>query len=456
MESSNMTAVLEKKFRNLMTELDDPPGMIVRDIEDMNYYLEKRRALARGKVLPTFIKPYFLTVDRISEYANVVRILLGCQEKLIHMYYEVPEYRPMYELTEDEKPLVEIGGPLFRHIYFSRMDSIVPDDGDYKFLEFNCDSPGGAYYSDIQWEALAKMEIFKRLNQNYIFRYEPYRPRVLKALLSAWKDAGKSGNPSIAVMGNPDVTNVEEFRLFAELFQEEGYQAIFTDPWTCEYDGTVLRKGDHPIDLIYRRGVLGDYSRHPAEAKPVIDAYRDGNVIFANPLSSKLGDNKNLLEVMTDESTEWLFTPEERVILRKHLPWTRIMKEGKTTHQGRKVDLAEYIRRNRRLFVLKPNAEYGGKGVVIGRDVDLGIWENAIETALKTPYVVQEYVKIPEQEFPVVRDDRIVWEPKKINVNFFTFAGDFGGGFCRTSDSSVINISAGGALVSFCVVESGR
>jgi uncharacterized circularly permuted ATP-grasp superfamily protein len=272
-------------------------------------------------------------------------------------------------------------------------------------------------------------------------------------LLAAWKDAGKFGKPNIAVMGNPDVTNVEEFRLFAELFSEQGYETIFTDPWSCEYDGNVLMKDDHRIDLIYRRGVLGDYSNYADQAKPVVDAYRDGNVVFGNPLSSKLGDNKNLLEVMTDEATEWLFTPEERTVLKKHLPWTRIFRQRKTTHQGHSVDLVEYIRRNRRLFVLKPNAEYGGKGVVIGRDSDPGEWENAIETALKSPYVVQEYVKIPEQDFPVVKGDQVIWEPKKINVNFFTFNGEFGGGFCRTSDSSVINISAGGALVSFCVVE---
>jgi len=359
----------------------------------------------------------------------------------------------LFELTDNEIQLVEIGGSKFRHIYFSRMDSIVPDDDDFKFLEFNCDSPGGAFYSDIQWAALNNLEVFKKMQSHHTFVFSPYRPKVLEALIAAWKNAGKYGKPRIAVMGNPDVANVEEFKLFAEMFADDGFEAIFTDPWTCEYDGKTLRKGDQPIDLIYRRGVLADYSKHVKESKPVVDAYRDGNVVFGNPLSAKLGDNKNLLEVMTDENTEWLFTPEERTVLEKHLPWTRIFRHRKTSHQERTVDLVDYIRGNRRLFVLKPNAEYGGKGVVVGRDVNLGVWDDTIQTALEKPYVVQEYVKIPQRDFPVVRDGQIVWKPKKINVNFFTFNGQFGGGFCRTSDSSVINISAGGALVSFCVVE---
>ncbi|MBN1550668.1 hypothetical protein JW979_04330, partial [bacterium] len=302
------------------------------------------------------------------------------------------------------------------------------------------------------WMALNKMEVYKEFGKKHSLIYDPYRPRVLKTLKAAWKDHGKAGKPSIAVMGNPDVANVEEFKLFAEMFQEEGYESIFTDPWSCEYDGDALTKNGQKIDLIYRRGILADYSKYSEEAKPVVTAYEDGNVVIVNPFSSKLGDNKNLLEVMTNEHTEWLFTPEERVVLNNHLPWTRIVKERKTMYMGDEIDMIPYIRRNRRLFVLKPNAEYGGKGVIIGRDTDLSGWDDALANALKSPYVVQEYVKIPEKEFPVVKDGELHWEPKKINVNFFTFNGKFGGGFCRTSDSSIINISAGGALVSFCVV----
>ncbi len=444
---------LEKEFKETLTALDHPPGRIASEINQMNEYLIAHRALVQGKVLPTFIKPYFLTTAQIKGFEPVVIKILQCQEKVIDLYFADKKYRSLYELTEAEIPLVEIGKSKFRHIYFSRMDSIMPAQGTFKFLEFNCDSPGGAYYSDIQWDALNELEVYKSMRSRHPFVYEQYRPQVIKTLLAAWKDAGKFGKPRIAVMGDPSVANVEEFKLFSEMFQELGYESLFTDPWSCEYDGYVLRKDGRAIDLIYRRGILADYSKHISESKPVVDAYRDGNVIFANPFSSKLGDNKNLLEVMTDDTMSWLFTPDERVALKTYLPWTRIVRERKTEYKGKSVDLASYTRDNQDHFVLKPNAEYGGKGVVIGRDVDRKTWENAVDSALKTPYVVQEYVSIPEKEFPVIRDGQMVWEPKKINVNFFTFNGHFGGGFCRTSDSSIINISAGGALVSFCVVE---
>ncbi len=445
---------IEKEFDEALTRLDSEKCSFAQQVSDMDQLLSQRRALAKGKVLPTFMKPFFLTAEEVRGFRSIVNIILGCQEKLIRLYDTHPEYRPLFELTDTEVPLMKPFANQTKHIYFSRMDSIFPPEGPFKFLEFNCDSPGGAYYSDIQWEVLSQTPVFRKLSETHTFQYEPYRPKVLQALLAAWKDAGRKSQPNIAVMGDPGVTNVEEFKLFSELFRELGYASIFTDPWSCSYEDGILRKGDFRIDLIYRRGILADYSRHVEESRPVVQAIAEGNVVMANPFSAKLGDNKNLLEVMTDERMEWVFTAEERDLLRRHLPWTRIVRERKTDREGRTVDLITEIRSNRARYVIKPNAEFGGKGVVIGRESTEAAWDDAITRALSAPHVVQEYVPIPEGRFPVAREGKLVWEPKKINVNFFTFAGEFGGGFCRTSDSSIINISAGGALVSFCVLEN--
>jgi len=41
-----------------------------------------------------------------------------------------------------------------------------------------------------------------------------------------------------------------------------------------------------------------------------------------------------------------------------------------TTRDGKTIDLAEYLRRHRDRFVLKPNDEYGGTGVTLGWETD--------------------------------------------------------------------------------------
>jgi len=55
-----------------------------------------------------------------------------------------------------------------------------------------------------------------------------------------------------------------------------------------------------------------------------------------------------------------------------HVPWTRTVAEQQTLHGGRKVDLVPFILAHRDRLVLKPNDEYGGKGIVLGWDVDDG------------------------------------------------------------------------------------
>jgi len=453
---SDIVNRLNDDFKTILNDIE--PARLAEEMKEYEERLRERRALAGAITLPTFIKPYFIPAGRIPYYRKAVETVLRCQEKLINLYFTSPEHRPYFELLDSEIPLVEIPSRLPRHIYFSRLDAITPDpgpgetDGGFKFLEFNCDSPGGAYYSDIHNELLRDLTVMKELYRRYRFVEELYRPRVLDSLLSAWKGAGRTGKPRIAVMGNPDVTNVEEFRLFAEYFQEKGFEGFFTDPWTLEYDGTTLSKEGRGVDLIYRRGVLSDYAAHPFEAKPVVDAYRDGNVIFANPLCAKLGDNKSLLSLMSDERSARLFTDEERLIIDRHITWTAVLREGPVVYRGEEADLFELLRSRQDDFIIKPNSEFGGKGVIIGRDAAADEWEAAIDAWGNTRMVVQEYVPIPEAEFPVFTPD-LVFETKKYNVNFFTFAGEYGGGFVRTSDSRVINISAGGALVTFYLVE---
>ncbi|OGL43549.1 MAG: hypothetical protein A2161_19330 [Candidatus Schekmanbacteria bacterium RBG_13_48_7] len=443
-----------KDFIEIVKKLDNPPGRIKDEVTGMFERMRERRCLAGDKVLPTFIKPHFVTTSQIKKYRKIVEIILNCQENLINLYFSDPAHRALYELLPPEIPLVETETGLKRNIFFSRLDAIEVDDS-VKFLEFNCDSPGGAYYADIQMEELYKISVLQEFSKKYKIVPQKYRPVVLETLLSAWKDFGGKTKPCIAVVGNPKVTNVNEFILFSEYFHDKGYPSFFTDPWSLEYDGKSLTKDGKKIDLIYRRGVLSDYSQHEKEAKPVVDAYKDGNVCFANPLRAKLGDNKNLLSVLTDPKMSFLFSKKEQEILRNHLPWTRMVRDMKTDYEGNEINLLEYIRKNRDKFIIKPNSAFGGKGVVIGYEVDQSAWDATIQEATTVQKVVQEYVPIPKDVYPIFKPD-LIFEEKKYNTNFFSFHGKFGGGFVRTSDSSVINISAGGALVTFMLIDDGK
>ena len=91
---------------------------------------------------------------------------------------------------------------------------------------------------------------------------------------------------------------------------------------------------------------------------------------MANALTCKIPHKKAFFAVLTDERNSAFFSSGERELIARHIPWTRLLDDTKTTRDGNTFGLLEYVRRRRDEFVLKPNDEYGGTGVHLG-------WENS-------------------------------------------------------------------------------
>ena len=120
------------------------------------------------------------------------------------------------------------------------------------------------------------------------------------------------------------------------------------------------------IDLVYRRVLINDIIARPAECAALVKAYESGAVCMANALTCKIPHKKAFFAVLTDERNAALFSASERELISRHIPWTRLLADAKTTRDGESFGLLEYVRRRRDDFVLKPNDEYGGTGVHAG------------------------------------------------------------------------------------------
>src|SRR5947207_6860150 len=122
---------------------------------------------------------------------------------------------------------------------------------------------------------------------------------------------------------------------------------------------------------------------------------------MVNSFRCKVLFKKASLAVLSDERNAALFAPEQQKAIARHIPWTRVMEPRKTTGpDGAEIDLVPWAGANRDRLVLKPNDDYGGKGIVLGWTVDQAAWDAAIQTALGSPYVVQQKVKLPKEAFP--------------------------------------------------------
>ena len=133
---------------------------------------------------------------------------------------------------------------------------------------------------------------------------------------------------------------------------------------------------------------------------------------------------------------------------RRRKRWQKALMSGSkrmTTHAGRTVDLVPFIVANRDRLVLKPNDEYGGKGIVLGWSVDDAAWERAVRAALNEAYVVQERVPIPSESYPSFEDGRLVFADRIQDTNPYACYGSYVEGcLSRLSTAALVNVTAGG------------
>ena len=121
---------------------------------------------------------------------------------------------------------------------------------------------------------------------------------------------------------------------------------------------------------------------------------------------------------------------------------------------GKEIDLLSFLRdpAHRDRLVLKPNDEYGGKGVFLGFESDAAQWDAAIEAAIAGAYVVQEKVEIGRQKFPVTSPGF----PERdfvVDLDPYLFFGEVEGFLTRLSGSSLANVTSGGGQVPAFVIE---
>jgi uncharacterized circularly permuted ATP-grasp superfamily protein len=115
---------------------------------------------------------------------------------------------------------------------------------------------------------------------------------------------------------------------------------------------------------------------------------------------------------------------------------------------GEEVDLVEFVGANPERFVLKPNDEYGGKGVVIGWETSPDIWRATLIQALSDPFVVQERVKTIVRDFPSYIDGKLDIHPRFVDANPYVFYGKtVYGCLTRLSSLTLLNVTAGGGSV---------
>jgi len=427
-------------IKNYHDRLQNSSDLLSQTRDELVKRFEEVRFIFGGRMLSPYLRPHFIDREIFDHVSSVCEEIWGAVLKV--------------GLTEPERKLIKTD-PLFRGVSrLARFDSFFVD-GILSFVELNAETPAGVAYSDVASEIFLELDIMKDIQKEYrISRLTGLRP-LLNTLLSAHQEfSGNGKRPQIAIVDYKGLPTQREFELVKEYFEKEGYPTAIADPRELEFTNGRLRHGDFEIDVVYKRLLVNEFLEKVNECQGLLKAYESQAVCVVNSFRGKLVHKKHLFGVLTDEQFSHYFTEREKQLIARHVPWTRRMEDRSTEHDGKKVELLEFVSTNRDRLALKPNDEYGGKGIFIGWQMSQSEWDKAIETSLQGDYLVQQRVKTSREVFPYIKEDGDVeFIEQLIDLDPLLYDGKVGSAFTRLSSSELANVTAGGGMVPVFILE---
>jgi hypothetical protein len=409
--------------------------------------VQHQRGLAFGeRPLCTVLRPRFLTHENYRFLCRRVGKLLRAFDKAYRAALADPAFRKQFLLLPEEEELVQHDPGFASCSPTGRLDAFFVSEQDFRFTEYNAETPAAPAYTDCLGEVFLGLPILREFLRTYHVHPIPARSGVLHALVDSFQQWSRSREaPRIAILDWKDVPTYNEFVLFKEYFKSHRFPCVIADPREVEYRHGKLYAGDFHITLIYKRVLIAELLERGGLDHPVVRAVRDNAVCMVNPFRCKILYKKASFAVLSDERKAHLFDKDDLEAIAAHIPWTRVVAQRRTTHRGQDVDLVPYVHQQREHLVLKPNDDYGGRGIFLGWMVDAATWEKAIQTALAEPYIVQERINLPSEPFPSYEDGRMHVADRMLDTAPFTFHGAYMDGcLTRISTATLLNVTAGG------------
>lgn len=423
-----------------------------------------------SEVIPVMLRPFGIMPDQLAYLHFVSLTLINALKRLPDLYIQDFGVRSVVPLTpREEQWLWDTWGPSHRELnpVIGRMDGMLsftsPTWKDtLTFVEPNLNGVGGLHLIPACEQMVAEVILPVVRGRGPELQLEPgqdMRHLFIQELLDHLEALGRPGRTVCFLEEKDSPDGPVEQQALADYYRTQyGLTILHADPSELRLEGEEVWCGGVPIDIAYRDYELRDIVALETEGRVDVRPLRQ--LFKSNRMVSSLAgefDHKSCWEILTDpQFTQKYYNADERQVFRRHVLWTRLLRDRRTTlPDGETGDLLEYTRRSQEILVLKPNRSYGGDRVLLGNLLSAAEWETAVDHAVSggEDWVVQRLAHVSVSEFPVVTDDGAVSvEP------FYTVMGfaptKFGMAILgRASQKAVVNVAQRGGL---CAVLIGK
>jgi len=218
------------------------------------------------------------------------------------------------------------------------------------------------------------------------------------------------------------------------------------------FNGKELIYQDLKIKFVIFSHPVKNITCFNTDLKPVIDAFTGGKVFIIDTFRSILASEKSLFALISDRKNHSFYNDREVKFIKKHIPWTRIVRHENTTDiTGNEVDLIDYIIANQDRLVLKKSSDIRGDHLGPAWDMNHMDWKTLVSWILSSNelWVAQEKIEFNSSERYAIEDDYIKLKKIFWCVHPYIFNGKFQTCYGKTSDEPVVNADATETLVGF-------
>ncbi len=415
--------------------------------EQIDDQLRRQGLFFGDRPLCTVLRPRFFTTQSYRFLQRALGPLLSAFDKAYRAALKNPEILAQFMLEPWEEELIQVDPGYYPPNPTSRLDTFFfPESEVLLVTEYNAETPAAPAYNDALAEAFLGLPIMHAFERRYEVRPLPARHHMMHVILDAYERwAGSFKRPLIAILDWHEVPTYSEFVLFEKYFHSQGYECIIADPREVDYRNGGLYAADQRIDLIYKRVLISELYEQGGLKHPVIQAVKDGAVCMVNGFRCKILYKKAALAVLDDDENAHLYSKREIAAIESLVPWTRLVRERHTQYQGKPIDLIPFLQKNKDDFVIKPNDDYGGRGIVLGWQASQGVWEAALLTALQKPTIVQQRIPLPTEAYPSLVGGRVEISERLFDTAPFIWHGEYASScLTRLSTDPLLNVTAGG------------
>ncbi len=433
-----------------------------RDSLSLKHGMSMYTSQGKQRVIDVQMRPWVMDAAQKKFFYRACRLLRSALTRVLPLYLGDPAVRRILPLEPEEHEWVlqaNAGGVQRPQAVLDRLDSTATFAcSDWRenfwFLEPNSVGIGGVHYIHATCELTNEwvLPALRRFAPGLRFAFpDDIRQMLIKMMV---RHACAIGRPlrRVALIEDRLVNEgTDEFTAVARQMNLWGLQAVTADPREITLRRGELSVRGKPVDMFYRDTEITEMFEMAGRKPRLLDGMREAFV--RNQVVSSIAgefDHKSAWELFTNPEFSRRFTLRQKNLFRKHVLWTRLLWQRKTTdRQGKTVDLFPYARRGREGLVIKPNRMYGGEGVYFGHRMTQKAWEQQLDRAARRPgtHVVQQSTQVRAELFPVAaRDGRVRLEPFYA-VTGFAATRDGLAVLGRSSKESVVNVSRQGGLI---------